>query len=71
MKKQLQIRIYPDGKIDAETLGIKGETCIDYMSVLEEILQARIVDSSYTEEYYQQEIHANTEINIQQVNQQE
>ena len=69
MKKQLQIRIYPNGKIDAETLGIKGKTCTDYMNVLEELLQARIVDSTYTEEYYQTEIHENTEINIQQVNQ--
>jgi hypothetical protein len=55
MKKQLQIRIYPDGKIDAKTLGIKGEKCTEYINTLEGLLKARVVESSYTEEYYQSE----------------
>lgn len=54
MKEQLRIRIYPDGKIEAATAGIKGKACLSYVRVLERMLDAATVDSSYTEEYYQQ-----------------
>ena len=53
MKKQLQVRIFPDGKIDAKTLGIKGERCMDYMKLLEQLLDAQIVESTFTDEYHQ------------------
>lgn len=52
MKKQLQVRIYPDGKIDAKTLGIKGEKCTEYIKTFEQLLKARVVESEFTEEYY-------------------
>jgi len=68
MKKQLQVRIYPDGKIDAKTLEIKGEACMDYIKIMEELLQARTVESAYTEEYYQAEVHEVVESSIQQTN---
>ncbi len=55
MKQQIQIRIYPNGQIEAKTLGIKGKKCTDYINVLEEALQARTVESAYTDEYYQKE----------------
>lgn len=54
MKQQLRIRIYPDGEIKAETEGIKGAKCLSYVRVLERMLDAVTVDSSYTEEYRQQ-----------------
>lgn len=56
MKKQLQVRIFPDGKIDAKTLGIKGERCMDYMKLLEQLLDAQIVESTFTDEYYQSQM---------------
>lgn len=55
MKKQLQIRIYPDGKIEGKTLGIKGNKCTDYIVVLEKLLHARVIESAYTAEYQQSE----------------
>ncbi len=55
MAKKIQIRIFPDGKINAETKGIKGKNCTDYLKIIEELLQAKIVSSDYTEEYYQKD----------------
>ncbi|MBM4139934.1 MAG: DUF2997 domain-containing protein [Nitrospira sp.] len=55
MKKRVQIRIYPDGRIQAETQGIKGKACTDYIRVLEELLDAEAYTSSYTPEYYEEQ----------------
>jgi hypothetical protein len=53
MNKKIQLRIFPDGTIQAEVQGIKGKRCTDYIKILEEILEAKTVDSDYTPEYYQ------------------
>jgi len=66
MKKQLQIRINPDGMIEAKTLGIKGEKCTEYKEVLEHMLEARTVSYEYTEEYYQSEANVLVESQVQQ-----
>lgn len=55
MKKQIQVRIYPNGKIEAKTIGVKGKHCVQYSSLLEQVLNARVVESQLTDEYYQQE----------------
>ncbi|MDY7224438.1 DUF2997 domain-containing protein [Halalkalibacterium halodurans] len=55
-KKKLQIRITEDGEIFAETLGIKGKECLEYIQLLEELLDAETVDSNFTHEYYESEI---------------
>jgi hypothetical protein len=55
MARQLRIRIYPDGRIEAETQGVKGKKCTDYIRVLEELLDAETMESAYTAEYSQQE----------------
>jgi hypothetical protein len=53
--KQIKIHIRPDGQVQAETLGIKGKACTDYIKVLEELLDAEAVESSYTPEYFESE----------------
>lgn len=55
MSKQIKLRIFPDGQVQAETQGIKGKKCTDYIKILEELLEAETVDSEFTEEYYQTE----------------
>ncbi len=55
MAKKLRVRIYPDGRIDAVTKGIKGKKCTDYIGLIEKLLNAKTVDSAYTEEYYETE----------------
>lgn len=68
MKKQIEIRIYPNGEIKTTTHNIKGKSCLDYIKPLETLLDARVVDSEFTSEYYEQEAidnnNSNLEINI-------
>jgi hypothetical protein len=54
MAKKLIIKIRPDGRIEANTSGIKGKECLSYIKVLEELLQADTYRSEFTEEYYEQ-----------------
>lgn len=51
MAKQVRIQVFPDGRIQADIHGIKGKKCANYIRVLEEILDARTIDSDYTPEY--------------------
>lgn len=53
MTKQMRIQIFPDGRVQANVNGIPGRACTDYIKVLEELLDAETIDSSYTPEYYQ------------------
>ena len=53
MGKQIQIRIYPDGKIESQTVNIKGKTCLKYIKLLESLLDSKVVDSEFTSEYYE------------------
>lgn len=52
MAKRISVRIYPDGRVQAETQGIKGKKCTEYINILEELLKAEAVESEYTSEYY-------------------
>lgn len=62
--KRLKIRIFQDGYVQTETLGIKGKKCEDYIPLCEKILQQRVVEQDYTDEYYE-EIQENTEIEME------
>ncbi|MEU6073349.1 DUF2997 domain-containing protein [Micromonospora sp. NPDC047074] len=37
-----------EGVVSAETRGVFGEDCLDYVAVLEDLLAARTVHSAYT-----------------------
>lgn len=54
MDKKLQVRIYPDGRMEAKTEGILGEACTDYIKILEEMLDGYTTDMAYTSDYYQE-----------------
>lgn len=60
MTKQIKIRVYPDGRIESETVGIKGKSCLNYIKEVEQLTGAKTVYSEFTEEYYQQEVHNDT-----------
>ena len=51
--KQLIVQVRPDGSVHAETLGMYGNECLDYIAVLENMLDAETTDSSFTEAYGQ------------------
>jgi Protein of unknown function (DUF2997) len=51
--KTIRVRIRKDGSIEAETHGLKGAACLPWINALEELTDARTVDSRYTEEFYE------------------
>ncbi len=51
MVKQIKIRIFPDGKIESETVGIKGKTCLNYIKEIENLTGANVTKSKFTNEY--------------------
>ena len=68
MKKSIKIEIFSDGTIQAETQGIKGKKCIDYIKILEEVLEAKTTDSDHTPEYNEKENIRDRNIQKQMVN---
>lgn len=66
MVKRVQIKILPDGSIEAVTQGIKGKACLEYVHLLEELLDAKVVDSNFTSEYNEIEERF-TETNQEQI----
>ncbi len=55
MSKQIRLSISPDGQVYAEVLGFRGKKCADYISVLEDLLDAEAIDSERAPEYYLEE----------------
>lgn len=55
IQKRIQINVGSDGNIKAETLGIHGAKCLDYVSVLEDLLDAQSVESHFTADYTKNE----------------
>ena len=53
--QQIKIKIAPDGRIEAETFGIKGKKCLKYLEQIEKMANAVCEDSSFTKEYYEKE----------------
>ncbi len=54
-QKRIKLRIFPDGQVQADILGFRGKKCTDYISVLEQLLDAEAIDSERTPEYYLEE----------------
>lgn len=53
MAEKIQIRIYPDGRVEAETFNIQGEECTDVISLLEQLLNAEALETTLKPEYYE------------------
>ena len=51
MTKQLVVKLRADGSVDAETFGMHGAECLEYIEALEALLDAETVSSSFTEDY--------------------
>ena len=63
--KQIKLRIYTDGKVEAETNGIKGKACLNYISILEQLTGATTVDSDFTPEYREREEQLYTDLGLE------
>lgn len=51
MTPRIELSIAPDGVVTAETRDIAGRRCLDYMEVLENLLEATVVDSAFTMDF--------------------
>ena len=54
-KKQMKIKLLPNGEIQMETIGVKGKKCLDCIEVLKKLVDAKITDTQLTQEYYETE----------------
>lgn len=61
--KQIKLQIFPDGQVKAEVVGFRGKKCADYISVLEQLLDAETIDSEWTAEYHLEESLLATDLN--------
>ncbi|WP_435125616.1 DUF2997 domain-containing protein [Micromonospora tulbaghiae] len=57
-KPRIVLTVTSDGVVSAETKGVVGSGCLDYISMLEELLQARTVESAYTADYTRVNVNA-------------
>lgn len=55
MSRQIRLKIFQNGQVQAEVLGFRGKKCTDYISVLEQLLDAEAIDSVRMPEYYLEE----------------
>lgn len=51
--ERIVVRIDPAGQIHAETIGMKGQKCLDAIAMLEDLVDAETTSSSFTPEYYE------------------
>ncbi len=49
--KKLVVQLRPDGSVAAETFGMTGAECLDYIEQLEALLDAETTSSQFTEDY--------------------
>lgn len=54
-KKQLKIKLLPNGEIQMQTVGVKGKKCLDYVEMLKILADVKIEKQELTDEYYEQE----------------
>ena len=65
-REQIVFRVAPDGTISAETRGMKGTKCLDYVAVLEDLLEASTTSSGFTAEYSETHTHDEARNDLQQ-----
>ena len=52
-ERKITLRITAEGQVHAETHGLKGEECLRYERLLEQMLEARTAHEHRTAEYYE------------------
>lgn len=53
--KKIKIKISPNGEIKMHTEGIKGKECEQYVKILGKLVDIKVTEKKYTEEYYEEE----------------
>lgn len=53
-RRQIQVRLHPDGSITGETIGMKGASCLSAIALMEALVDATVTDSAFTKDFYDQ-----------------
>ncbi|SDS73379.1 DUF2997 domain-containing protein [Actinoplanes derwentensis] len=53
-KPRIVVTVNPDGTVSAETLDILGDHCLDYIAVLEDLIDGKVQNSAFTSDYTRQ-----------------
>jgi len=53
-KKQLKIKILPNGEVQMQTQGIKGKKCLDYIEMMKMLGDFKIEKQELKDEYYEE-----------------
>jgi hypothetical protein len=49
---QIKLRIFPDGRVEAEIDGIRGNGCMKFIPLVEQLTGSEAIDSRRTENYF-------------------
>jgi hypothetical protein len=52
--QEIEVIIRPDGQVELQVRGVKGDSCVDLTRELERYLGGRVSHRQHTEEYRQQ-----------------
>jgi len=50
-RSRIIVTVNADGMVGAETVGIHGDKCLDYIAVLEDLIAGQVLNSAYTADY--------------------
>jgi hypothetical protein len=50
-RPRIEVTVHPDGTVTAETRDVLGDRCLDWIAVLEDLVDGRVEDSAYTTDY--------------------
>lgn len=51
---QIKLRIFPDGRVEAEIDGIRGRACMKFIPLVEQLIGGEAIDSLRTDNYFLQ-----------------
>lgn len=60
-EQYIEVTVGPDGSVTAETRNLLGSRCLDYIAVLENLLDAETTSSAYTADYHRSAITTHTD----------
>lgn len=60
--REIRLRIFPDGRVVAEVVGVPGPACAQYIPLVEMLVGGEAIDSSRTAEYASVEAALDAEV---------
>lgn len=64
--KKLVVQLRADGSVAAETFGMTGPECLDYIQQLEALLDAETTSSQFTDDYRRVETTAASDTYVEE-----